>query len=134
MKTFIKKWHRASIEDDGAYTSEEYKEFARDAKKALLRALHCIHPEFDIPEFRIGHYDLSGFVSFKGKYIYFSHDVPRGGGLVDLKAYDPSDGWLYRTAQHSKDFTGGSNHFCETKELPQKISELLLSQLEGDII
>lgn len=131
MKTFIKKWHRVGIEDDSAYTSDEYKQFAEDAKKALLRDLHSIHPDFDIPEFRIGHYDLSGFVSFKDKYVYFSHDVSRGGYSVDLKATGP-DGWLYRTAKHLRDFTGGTNHFCETQELPEAISKILFSEVERE--
>lgn len=133
MKTFIKKWHKVCIKDDGAYTSEEYKSFAKDAKKALLKALRQICPEFDIKKYRIGHYDLSGFVSYKGKYVYFSHDIPRGCTPVDLKAVGCCDGWLYRTANDENDFTGGNNHFCETANLPIEISEMLIKEAETNL-
>ena len=46
-------------------------------------------------------------------YINTEH-VPLLGGRV-----------MYRTAESTKDFTGGWNRFCSTIELPAKIVELI---------
>lgn len=60
----------------------------------------------------------SGFVSLAGAHVYVNTET-----LGNL-------GYLYRTAQHLKDYTGGRNHFArDLDSLVKGINELLQAQI-----
>ena len=123
MKSLIKKWDKRSIQDDGAYKSDEFKEFARDVRKALTKELAKYG--INLPKFSVGHYDFSAFAERDGKYVYIGYDVPRGGQPLDLDACDCMYGWLIRTAKSDTDFTGGWNNFSNTENLVNTINNLI---------
>lgn len=112
----IEKWVGFSFESSSGLT-EEFATFAKEFKAYLKKELSN---EFEIVNINRGHFYLSGFVKNKktGKVAYFSSDDVRW-----------SDGWfenlLIRTAQHEKDYTGGSN--CFTKLLDIKAGLLRLT-------
>lgn len=59
----------------------------------------------------------SGFIEdpATGRVVYLSTDLNHG---TNTQA-------LYRTAQHTKDFTGGRNQFCDFDEITDRAVELL---------
>ncbi len=61
-------------------------------------------------EFHVGHFYISGFFEVNGKLFYFSLSDVRGMN------YQDSVSLLYRTAQHRKDWTGGSNQYVTIEE------------------
>lgn len=127
MKNIIMKWDEKPIQDDGCYTSDEFKEFARDVKKSLTKELAKYG--INLPKYSIGHYDLSAFAERDGMYVYISYDVPRGEQPLDLEARDCMNGWLVRTAKSDTDYTGGWNNFCNTTELVDTICNLIAKPL-----
>jgi len=59
----------------------------------------------------------SGFISLHGVHVYVNTE--KCGGL----------GYLYRTAQHLKDYTGGANRFAKDIDaLVRGVNELLAAQ------
>ena len=111
----IEQWIGNQFESSTGKTPE-FMQFIRDIKKHLKGIAGL---EYELI-FSVGHFYFSGFFKNKatGKYAYFySSDV----------RYFP-DAWyndlLVRTAQHDKDFTGGSNHFYRLPDLGDAIDEL----------
>ena len=80
-----------------------YRKFSNRFKKELLK-LNAT----DI-KFSKGHFYLSGFFKVGGQWFYFSLGDVRGSfHMVD---YQGRLKLLVRTAQHDKDYTGGSNNY-----------------------
>lgn len=121
IKQFYRTYNKCRITDWGAYCSDEYKQFANDFRKVFRAEMK--KRGINLVDFHTGHYDFCGFVEKCGRYIYFSfsagtRNIPR----LDRK--DALDGFLYRAARSTRDFTGGWNNFACLLELPDSIDEL----------
>ena len=75
------------------------------------------------------HYDMSGFFKksygSKTRYVYWSFSVSRYDTPTNLDKTDCTNGFLYRTAEHERDFTGGHNHFCNFMQLCDNALDLI---------
>ena len=113
----IERWLGYDFESSCSLTPE-FAEFRRDIKKHIKKS---IGPELElIMPFGSLHFAFSGFIKNKktGKLVYFSSDDVRGG----------RDGWynnlLIRTAEHEKDYTGGSNDWVRLPDIKDKTSKM----------
>lgn len=117
IERLYKKYNHAVINDDGAYMSKECRNFCSYMKKQLKASAE--HRNFELADFCIGHYYVSGFFRKSGcadeteKFIYFSYDVPRFGTQIDFG----KSNILYRRANGLKDFTGKKNHYTNLQSL-----------------
>ena len=88
----------------GSDLGNEFKEFFRietNRIKRHLKSIGCTKIEFSMQ-----FYYFSGFFTSKtGQVYYLSSSDVRHFGYSQL---------LYRTAQHYKDYTGGSNQYVST--------------------
>jgi hypothetical protein len=95
-------------------TSEQYIIFCRVFKKQFKKLLN---DNFNIAKIEISkpnHYDQTGFFELcNGNIYYFS--------IGDLR-WDKT--FLIRTARHFEDYTGGSNDYCNTKDIEQFMTDL----------
>ena len=119
---FYETYQGKVLEDAGAYMSKDATMFFRAMRSALKKRFN----EFGINlvEFSIGHYDMSAFVEKNGKYIYISYSVARFGMPINLDRNDALEGFLYRTAEGLKDYSGGRNNFCCWKEIADSVNQL----------
>lgn len=103
----------------GSTTGEDFKAFAKLFLKDVKSALP---PGAKMVNVSTGHYILSGFVEKDGKYVYFS--------ISDVRHFPR--GWysniLIRTAQHEKDYTGGSNGSTTLEDLGRNLDRMLDSE------
>ena len=120
IATFVRKYNGRTLEDWGAYPSDEFKQFARDMKSTVKEI--CKEENAELVGFSVGHYYVSGFVVKNGNHVYFSYD-PRWKG-IDFSAENCRDGILVRTAKHEKDFTGGMNNFCNIYRFSEMLNRL----------
>lgn len=121
MEKFREKWDGKTVEDLGGYMSKEAKQFVSDFKRALKRELE---PQgIEVISLNPNHYDCSGFLKKDDKYVYISYDIPRWDKEIDFTE-GGTNGVLYRTAQHERDFTGGHNNFSSLVDLPRNIMQL----------
>lgn len=127
MQKIYKKYQGVAIEDDLAYVSKEFKQFAFYFKKRLKVNLE--DRGMDLVEFHAGHYDFDGFVEKDGKYVYFYYNCPRYGARIDFEKSGCLEGFLYRTAKNEKDFRGGMNHFTDLLHLVPDMEQLIQSEL-----
>lgn len=67
--------------------------------------------------FNGGHFYWSAFFSKNGKHVYAS--------AQDFRWDDWYNQMLYRTAESTKDYTGGTNRWCGYEQLEEAVSELL---------
>lgn len=112
----IKNFEKAYMDMEFLSTcgkSSQYVEFGKDVNRLLKKLLGS---DYNV-ESSIGHFWVSGFISKNDKYCYFS--------IGDLRDNDWYSDILYRTAEHNKDFTGGSNRFCSFNELIENIKKVL---------
>ena len=123
MKTFYQKYNGSHVEDSLACISDEFKTLARDMRSALKEAGK--ERGMNLVGFTRGHYYISGFFEKDGGYVYISWDCPRGEQKISFDSADCMNGFLYRTARHDKDFTGGMNHFSDWNSLMENISALM---------
>lgn len=114
MDKLYKKYQGHLIENDIAYNSRDFIDFANYAKRRMKAAADEKGIEF--VRFMIGHYYICGFFRSKetGKYAYFSLSDCRHKPL-DFDKCDPYGGFLLRTAKGPEDYTGGQNHFVNLK-------------------
>lgn len=99
----LDKWQNQTIQDDGGYTSDDFRKFAVDFREDLRMRL----PQTTrIIAYNKGHYYVSGFLINEktGKYGYFS--------ISDVRYFPNSwvNNILVRSATDDKDYTGGSNN------------------------
>lgn len=111
----LDKWLGVTIQDDGGYTSDDFRKFAVDFREDLRMRLPR---STRIVAYNKGHYDVSGFLvdDNTGKYGYFS--------ISDVRHFPNT--WakeiMVRSAKDDKDYTGGTNNwatletFAETAE------------------
>lgn len=115
-KTDISKWLDYLFESSSGLT-EEFDQFAREYKKAVIKQLpdNC-----ELVSFNRGHFYMSAFIrnNETKKLVYIS--------TSDVRHF--SNSWynniLIRTAQHDKDYTGGSNCFTTYLKLKENIEKL----------
>lgn len=96
--------------------SSQYVECARDFKKVIKKIFGT---EYNV-ELNIGHFDFYGFISKNDKYCYFNI-----GDLRGECGKDSFNNVLYRSANGNKDFSGGSNNFCNCEEFEMCVKRLL---------
>lgn len=123
MKNKMKKWvgydfGRNGWSENRENHSDAFDQFVRDFRsymKAEGKRLRLT----PLP-FKANWFITSGFVlnEKSGKMAYWS--------ISDVRYF--KDEWynhvLYRTAENEKDYTGGSNHFCELPDLMESIMDL----------
>jgi hypothetical protein len=104
--------------------STEAKDFYREMKGALRKGLKKYG--INLISFRIGHYDCSGMCEREGKFVYISHSINRGFP-VNLDAWDPMCGFLYRTSPDAESCSSGHgpNKFTDWLDLPNAINKLM---------
>jgi hypothetical protein len=111
----IEEWLDVSFQSSSGLT-EEFALFAKQYKKAIAKAMG----DYELVSFSRGHFYMSGFFRspHTGKLVYFSTDDVRGS----------NNGWfdniLIRTAQHDKDYTGGSNCFSSLENIRDRADDL----------
>ena len=99
--------------ESSCYKTPEFKKFASDVKRAIKS------PNLAI-SFNVGHFYVSGMVrnAGTGKYAYFS--------VSDVRFFP--DEWknnvLFRTAEHSADWTGGRNQYCNIQSLVRNLEHI----------
>jgi len=113
----LDKWKNTTIQDDGGYTSKDFRDFATDFREDLRMSL----PETTrIVAYNKGHYYVSGFLlnELTGKYGYFS--------ISDVRYFPNS--WvndiLVRSAKDTKDYSGGSNNSATLETFPEAVERI----------
>ena len=114
-KEGIEQWLNYRFESS-CYTTEEFKAFVRDFKKAIKNNLPV---GYILADWNRGHFEVSGFISKNGKYVYFS--------ISDVRYWQ--NAWyehiLIRTAKDTKDHTGGSNCYTSLENFKVNVERLL---------
>ena len=109
----ISKWLGYNFQSSSGLT-EEFSLFSKHIKAELKKI-----SGYELISYSRGHFYFSAFLKNKNndKLVYLSSDDVRG-----------SDGWynnlLIRTAQHDKDYTGGSNDWTTFQNIKQKADYL----------
>jgi hypothetical protein len=112
----FKTWEFSS----GPTTGEDFVAFAQLFGKYIKSALPFGCKLVDLHR---GHYDLSGFVEYAGRFAYFS--------ISDVRHFpgDWHENILIRTAKSARDYTGGSNGRTTLEKFGQDIGKLLESPM-----
>ena len=111
----MEKWLGNEFQSSSGLT-EEFAEFAKDFKKEIKKELQG----FELVNVNRGHFYMSGFVKniTTGKMAYFS--------TSDVRFF--KDEWYYnmliRTAQHDKDYSGGSNFSADWHNVLDRMEKL----------
>lgn len=123
---FFNKWYNKEIEDWGSEISPEYKNFQTNYRSVIKEL--CQDIDMNLYSFDKNHYNFSAVIkSNKTNQFYYM-------SILDVRYW--KNEWankiLYRTMEHEKDWTGGSNHYSTLKELAENLLELDL-QMERKI-
>ncbi len=126
IEKFLNKWYNKEIEDWGSETSPEYKNFQTNYRSVIKEL--CQDIDISLYSFNKNHYNFSAVImSNKTNQFYYM-------SISDIRYW--KNEWankiLYRTMEHEKDWTGGSNHYSTLKELAENLLELDL-QMERKI-
>jgi hypothetical protein len=105
----IQQWKYVQFESSASLTPQ-FASFARAYKKAMIEALGS---DFELVIWHRGHFYISAFFRNKltGKLIYISCSDVR------FFPHEWYDHILIRTAEHERDFTGGTNHYMSLDTL-----------------
>ena len=97
----------------GCYTGEDYKEFERKYI-SYLKSL-CKENGWKFVVANKNHYEFTAFLEVDYNFIYFS--------ISDVRFFQNEwyNNILIRTAKSDRDYTGGSNHYTNLKNLVQNI-------------
>ena len=110
-ENFLSKWYNKEIEDNGAYTSTEYDLFQKNYREVLKDI--CKEIDFELKQFNKNHYCFSAVLSSKKteQLFYIS--------ISDVRYFSNewADNILFRTMEHEKDWTEGSNHYSKLSDL-----------------
>lgn len=128
LKSFIRKWHGRTLEDDGSRVSKEYHSF----QVSFFNAMRKIAKELggEVVNANYGHYDMSGFIKRGNKCVYFNYSNACGrGGRNCVNLRNDGTDWIQpmycRTAENERDFRGGSNNHCYLEDCESVIERLL---------
>lgn len=107
----FKNWEFSS----GVTTGNDFKVFVRKFRTWIKNNV----PAGAKVKISPNHYILSGFIEIKGKFVYFS--------ISDVRHFKNAwaDNILIRTADHDKDYTGGSNVFTDLENFKDDIKKLI---------
>jgi hypothetical protein len=108
----FKKWEFSS----GSTTGQDYLVFHRLLIQSIKRYLPRGAKLVNVNR---GHYYTSGFIEKDGKFVYFS--------ISDVRGF-PNEWYkniLIRTAEHEKDYTGGSNGYITLERFADKVGDML---------
>ncbi len=111
----IKGWLDYTFESSSGLT-EEFAKFSKDIKKELKKLMIG----YELISYSRGHFEYSAF--FKninnGQLVYVS--------CSDVRHFKNAwyDNLLIRTAEHEKDYTGGSNDWATLPKLKEKADYL----------
>lgn len=122
IESFIKENNGIVIEDCITVTGKDFKDFCRRLKAALKKEAKPLGMDVTL---RPNHYDMSGYFSRDGKYVYWSFSVMRGDMPTYLDKSDCCSGVLYRTAKSEKDSIGGPNNFTDLAHLVDSVYGLI---------
>ena len=131
VTSFVRKWNGRTLPDWGSTVSPEFHSFQVAFINAMRKIAKTIGAE--IVNHSYGHYDVSGFFKKGDKYVYFSysngcgyggrtHIILKGGHEWDCGCCAPL---LIRTAEHEKDYHGGTNNFRPFTQCEELIEKLL---------
>ena len=114
-KNGIEKWIGFQFESSSGLT-DEFAQFAREFKKHILGVLPS---GSELVSWSRGHFEVTGFVKRDNKFVYFS--------ISDVRHFQNSwyEDILIRTAQHDKDYTGGSNCSTALPNFTEQVEHLL---------
>ena len=119
-QTFYTKWQSSVLADAEAYVSDEYSNFQTALLREISRYAEAVGAV--VVSENKGHYYTSCFIERNGKFVYLNHsaDMRIDAGIrIELGSF------LIRTARHAKDYTGGSNQYCDMPQLQSMIDKLL---------
>lgn len=119
---FIRKYDGKTLADDGAYVSKGFNNFQNAMKREVKRMAEEI--DATLVSFSKGHYYMTWFVERDGRYVYGNYSVTGNRTHVDLLG----NVCYARTAEHSKDYTGGCNNWCSFSEMQKTMDRLLNTQ------
>jgi len=102
MNTIQRTLSTTEFESSSTKTPQ-FKDFVNQFKSAFKKEMKSIGVT-DVP-FSVGHFDITGFFSYQGQIYYFSLGDIRGMN------YSGNVTMMYRTAEHLKDYRGGSNQW-----------------------
>ncbi len=109
------QWKWTTFESS-TWLTEEYATFNRWFKRVMKSIATNLW--WTITWFKPNHFDTSWFITVGDKHIYIS--------ISDVRHF--KDEWLnhilYRTAKHTKDWTGWSNNYSELKNLRANLKKL----------
>lgn len=115
---FLKKWYDKEIEDWGGETSPEYRNFQTNYRSVIND--FCKDIGMKLHSFSKNHYDFSAVVKSNttNQFYYIS--------ISDVRYWrnEWANNILYRTMEHDKDWTGGSNCYSTLKELAENLLNL----------
>lgn len=86
--------------ESSSQKTPEFTSYARTFESEIKKEIEKVGGTLE--SFNQGHFYVSGFFKVAGQMYYFSQS--------DVRHF-PSATLLLRTAQHIKDYTGGSNHY-----------------------
>lgn len=113
MNKTLNLLHKGFVSSSGK--TPEFMDFTKTFKAELhsvLKVMRCQNITFNV-----GHFYISGFFDdANGQLWYFSIDDVRWMSDMTL---------LVRTAQHRKDYTGGTNQYAPLNNLQQTLSVLI---------
>ena len=119
-QTFYTKWQSSVLADAEAYVSDEYSNFQTALLREISRYAEAVGAV--VVSENKGHYYTSCFIERNGKFVYLNHsaDMRMDAGIkIELGSF------LIRTVRHAKDYTGGSNQYCDMPQLQSMIDKLL---------
>ena len=119
-QTFYTKWQSSVLADAEAYVSDEYSNFQTALLREISRYAEAVGAV--VVSENKGHYYTSSFIERNGKFVYLNHsaDMRMDDGIrIELGSF------MIRTARHAKDYTGGSNQYCDMPQLQSMIDKLL---------
>ncbi len=129
VKEFLNTWFDREIEDWGGTTSQEYKNFQRNYRSVLKEIGKNIG--FELHSFNKNHYDFSVVMksNMTNQFYYLS--------ISDVRYWknEWANNILYRTMEHEKDWTGGSNRYSTLENLSENLLNLdkqILQNLERE--
>lgn len=121
VQTFYTKWQSSVLADAGTYVSKEYRRFQTSLVREISKYATTVGAK--VVSSSKGYYDTSCFVERSGKFVYISHSS--GLSRMDDGVRIELGSFLIRTARHAKDYTGGTNQYCNVLQLQSMIDKLL---------
>lgn len=104
--------------ESDSQTTEEFQHFVNTFKREFKKTMQL--QGFEKIKVSQGHFYVSGFFTYKEQPYYFSITDVRGCELA------PELSMMFRTAQHYKDFTGGTNQYVRFDErLAERLFEAI---------